>query len=247
MQNIPTVSFLSSNISMTSKEIAELVDSRHDSVKRTVERLAKSRVIQLPPLVEVRENQSLSPNNKSSAYIFSGEQGKRDSIIVVAQLSPEFTARLVDRWQELETKVVHSAFAIPQTFSEALRLAADLSEQKIELEHKVDILTPKAGIADRIENSDGLFSFRQVAKVLNVKEHKLRDWLQSHDWMYYLGKRMTGKHKAIQKGYIVERVKLIHIVGDEDEKSIKEMFFTASGVHRLADEFNRQPELEVAA
>lgn len=35
-------------------------------------------------------------------YVFSGEQGKRDSIIVVAQLSPEFTARLVDRWQELE-------------------------------------------------------------------------------------------------------------------------------------------------
>jgi hypothetical protein len=35
-------------------------------------------------------------------YRFTGEQGKRDSIVVVAQLSPEFTARLVDRWQELE-------------------------------------------------------------------------------------------------------------------------------------------------
>lgn len=27
---------------------------------------------------------------------------KRDTLVVVAQLSPEFTARLVDRWQELE-------------------------------------------------------------------------------------------------------------------------------------------------
>lgn len=33
---------------------------------------------------------------------FESEEGKRDSIIVVAQLSPEFTARLVDRWKELE-------------------------------------------------------------------------------------------------------------------------------------------------
>ena len=27
--------------------------------------------------------------------------GKRDSYIIVAQLSPEFTARIVDRWQAL--------------------------------------------------------------------------------------------------------------------------------------------------
>lgn len=89
-------------LSMNSKEIAELVESRHDVVKKSVERLAERGVIQLPPLVEVENIQSLSPNNKASVYIFTGEQGKRDSIVVVAQLSPEFTARLVDRWQELE-------------------------------------------------------------------------------------------------------------------------------------------------
>ena len=46
--------------------------------------------------------------------------GKRDSYVVVAQLSPEFTDRLVDRWQALE------ASKTPKTFSEALRLVADL-------------------------------------------------------------------------------------------------------------------------
>ena len=30
--------------------------------------------------------------------------GQRDTYIVVAQLSPEFTARVVDRWQELEAQ-----------------------------------------------------------------------------------------------------------------------------------------------
>ncbi|APF00651.1 hypothetical protein BG030_22860 [Pseudomonas putida] len=42
-------------------------------------------------------------------YVFEGEKGKRDSIIVVAQNSPEFTARLVDRWQELEQKLAKPA------------------------------------------------------------------------------------------------------------------------------------------
>ncbi|MDE1484304.1 Rha family transcriptional regulator [Xenorhabdus bovienii] len=89
---------------MSSTEIAELVDSRHDKVKQSIERLAKRGVIQLPPMGKVNNIQSNSPNSYSDAYIFSGEKGKRDSIIVVAQLSPEFTARLVDRWKELEDR-----------------------------------------------------------------------------------------------------------------------------------------------
>ncbi|WP_338339110.1 Rha family transcriptional regulator [Xanthomonas euvesicatoria] len=85
---------------ITSREIAELVNSRHDSVKRTIERLAESGVIESPPTVEIR-----SATNTGTAYQFAGEQGKRNSIVVVAQLSPEFTTRLVDRWQELERQV----------------------------------------------------------------------------------------------------------------------------------------------
>lgn len=89
-------------IRMTSREIADLVELRHDNVKRTIKTLADRQVIQLPQIEEVRNNQSLSPNSKAKAYIFEGDNGKRDSIIVVAQLSPEFTAALVDRWQDLE-------------------------------------------------------------------------------------------------------------------------------------------------
>lgn len=90
---------------MTSIEIAELVESRHADVKRSIERLAKREVIVLPPTAFSEEINNLGFTVKHEHYLFDGEQGKRDSIVVVAQLSPEFTARLVDRWQELETKV----------------------------------------------------------------------------------------------------------------------------------------------
>ena len=84
---------------MSSQEISALVNSRHDSVKRSVERLANLGTIQLPPLVEVK--------NESGQTVEVYMIGKRDSYIVVAQLSPEFTAALVDRWQELENKINH--------------------------------------------------------------------------------------------------------------------------------------------
>jgi phage regulator Rha-like protein len=97
---------------MSSLEIAELVESRHDDVKRSIERLAERGVIQLPPLAEVKNHKG------QSVKVY--QVRKRDSFIVVAQLSPEFTARLVDRWQELENK---DQPVIPKNYPEALKLA----------------------------------------------------------------------------------------------------------------------------
>lgn len=75
--------------------------SRHDDVKRSIARLVDRGVIHTPPMAE----KSSSQGRPGMEYVFQGEQGKRDSIIVAAQLSPEFTARLVGRWQELEARL----------------------------------------------------------------------------------------------------------------------------------------------
>ena len=80
MQQIISIS----TMRMTSREIADMVEKRHDNVKRTIETLVEQSVIQLPQIEEVENNQSLSPNSRSKAYLFQGEQGKRDSIVVVA-------------------------------------------------------------------------------------------------------------------------------------------------------------------
>lgn len=89
---------------MTSQEIANLVEKRHDNVKRTIESLVNSGVISKPQIEDgIKSANGVVPQ----VYKFSGEQGKRDSIIIVAQLCPEFTARLVDRWQELEEATRH--------------------------------------------------------------------------------------------------------------------------------------------
>jgi len=89
------------DLAMSSRDIAALVESRHDSVKRAIERLADRGVIGSPPSVEYRD----SLNRAAQEFQIS----KRDSYVIVAQLSPEFTARLVDRWQELEGSADNNA------------------------------------------------------------------------------------------------------------------------------------------
>lgn len=107
---------------MTSREISELVDSRHDKVKQSIERLAERGVIAQP----LAGDGAKSGNGVvEKVYLL----GKRDCLVVVAQLCPEFTAKIVDRWQELEEQA-RLPIALPKTFAEALRLAADLEEQK---------------------------------------------------------------------------------------------------------------------
>ena len=145
---------------MTSLEISELVESRHDSVKRTIERLAKSENIQHPPLVDIKNKQ----NQKVQVYLI----GKRDSYVVVAQLSPEFTARLVDRWQELEEK---EQFKIPQTLPEALQLAADLAL-------KIEQDKPKIEVYERLADRKSDVSTTILAKQLGTTAIQLNRWLR---------------------------------------------------------------------
>ncbi|QDS15766.1 phage antirepressor KilAC domain-containing protein [Xanthomonas arboricola] len=159
---------------ITSREIAELVESRHDNVRVAIERLAERGVIALPAAQE-----KPTGGRPSLAYLFTGEQGKRDSIVVVAQLSPEFTARLVDRWQELERRVAAPA--------DPLALLADPAALRGLLASyagRVEELTPKADALDRIATARGSVPLREAAKALQIPEREFLSLLEQKRWIY---------------------------------------------------------------
>lgn len=135
--------------SMTSLEISELVEKRHDNVKRTIETLVNQGVISLPQIEDVKI-QRTRREEITTVYVFKGEQGKRDSIIVVAQLCPEFTARLVDRWQELESQVSKKLVALPENYLDALKALVQSEEQKELIAKERDFaIETKAHISDK--------------------------------------------------------------------------------------------------
>ena len=215
---------------MTSLEIAELVGKRHDNVKRTIETLVQQGVIAHPQIEDVPETGSNGRVYTTQVYRFIGDRGKRDSIVVVAQLSPEFTARLVDRWQELEGIASAAAFAVPQTLGAALRLAADLEEQRQRQAAQLEQQRPAVEFVDRYVEAQGALGFRQVCKLLRANEAAFRAFLINRKVMYLLAGTLTPYQQHLDAGRFQVRAG----VSEQSQHAFTQAKFTPKGVQWIA-------------
>ena len=180
------------DVTMSSREIADLVEKRHDNVLRTIESLLARGTIALPQLEEVPND---GPGPK---MIRQYRVGKRDSYVIVAQLSPEFTARLVDRWQELEAAA--PAPAVPQSFAAALRLAAEQQDVIEAQAAQLAAAAPAVEFVERYADSTGTKGFREVAKLLGANESAFREFLLDQKIMYRLGGALTPHAQHMDAG-----------------------------------------------
>ena len=158
-----TLTILNTNLvlTMTTSEIAEVVDSRLDSVKRTVDRLVEKGIISKPPMVD---------GIKSANGVVTQEYliGKRDSFIVVAQLCPEFTARIVDRWQELESK---QSAPIELSRLDILTLAIESEKGRlVAIEQRDHAIATKAQIGSKREATAMATASNAVKEVARLKD-----------------------------------------------------------------------------
>ena len=147
------------SITMTSREIAELIGKQHSNIKISAERLAESGVIGTLATQEFTHN-----GNSYTEYLLC----KRDSLVLVAQNSPEFTAKIVDRWQELEAKAQSNIIAMPN-FSNPADAARAWAEQ---YEARQLAEQTKAQIGDRRE-ATAMNTASQAVKKANKLEIEL--------------------------------------------------------------------------
>lgn len=175
---------------MTSLEIAGLCEKRHDNVMSDIRNMLTLLNIQSPEFLgDYRDD-------KGRSYPCF-HLPKDLCLTLVSGYNVVLRKRIIDRWLELEQR---NQPKVPQSFSEALRLAAELEEQKQQLKDELAVAAPKAEFVDRYVTATGSMTFRQVAKLLNAKEPEFRLFLLDNHIMYRLSNVLTPYHQHIEAG-----------------------------------------------
>jgi len=174
---------------MSSREIADLVDARHNDVVATIMRLFHKGLL--------RSSCKTRREDTGGRPIDVYDLIERDTHLVVSGYSDEHRARVIDRWQELEAKPVASEL----TRLQILQLAMESEQGRLEAESKLALAAPKVEFFDRVVQRKTLMTATQVAQKLGMSAIKLNQHLDELG-IYAMGVKRARVFKqwVIDKG-----------------------------------------------
>lgn len=229
-------------LTMTSREIAELTGKNHADVLRDIR-----------TMLDV-----LKKDASSFAGIYQDAYGRDKpcfnldrelTLTLVSGYDIALRHRVVTRLGELEARPTQPAQpSIPQTLPEALRLAADLAEQKAKTDAALAIAAPKAKALDRIATeTSGAVCLRVAAKLLQMQEKQFLQFASAEGYIF------RNHHSRIWQGYataaksgLVE-LKLTTIERDDgSSRTAEQVLITRQGIAKLAERLEKRAAATLA-
>ncbi|MDZ7323391.1 phage antirepressor KilAC domain-containing protein [Kosakonia sacchari] len=209
---------------VSSREIAKLTGLTHTEVKRMVKSLETAQRLSQP----VNEHMYEREGEMRQEFLLN----KRDSLLTVSRLSPGFTAEMLDRWQEKEKDISLPDFTNPAA---AARAWAEQYEKRQRAEALLAVSAPKAEFFDRYVRVEESLGFRQLCKMLRVKESLFRSFLLERNIMQRVDGALMPPQYHIDAGYFT-----VHGGVGENKRSWSQARFTARGVKWVADLWAKQ-------
>lgn len=190
MLNLQTIG--GAEATMSSREIADICEARHNDVIATIERLINEGVLRLGRNT-ARPHAPDGGGRPTMVYDLT----KRDCLIVVSGYSAALRARIIDRWIELE-----AAAPAPAELSriQILELAMQSERERIALAEQVEAAKPAVEFVQRYADSTGTKGFREVAKLLHANENLFREFVIEEKIMYRLAGVLTAYGNHIEAG-----------------------------------------------
>jgi len=128
-----------STLTMSSREIAELTGKRHDNVTADIRKMFAELGITSPEFSGIMEVPMPRGGTRPVEVFYLP---KDLTITLVSGYNVQMRYAITKRWMELEAQAATSAPKLPTSFAEALRLAAELEEQKEQLRLQNEALKP---------------------------------------------------------------------------------------------------------
>lgn len=206
---------------MTSLQIADITGKRHSDVLEAIRKMepAWEKVTERKfPLSEYKD----STGRSLPMYILT----KTESLYIATKFNDEARAKLVLRWEQLETERISWQNRVPQTFREALLLAAQQQEQieqqknKIEsqqqlisekdeqvcqLTDKVIEMGKKLSYLDQILANKSTILVTSIAQDYGMSAKKFNQLLHQLGIQYNLNKQWILYAPHLTQGYVHSR------------------------------------------
>ena len=195
--------------------VAEVFGKEHKNVVRDIG-------VQTDKLHKAGESEFVKLNFEPSSYFDKSnrKQFKANlteeafTIIAMSYVTPEamkFKVKFIQEFKRMREKLTNKQHTLPTSFAEALRLAADLEEEKqrlvtktLMLEQRVAEAKPKVTYFDTILQSTKLVTITQIAKDYGLSGQALNKILhesgvqykQSGQWLLYTAHQDKGYTKS---------------------------------------------------
>jgi len=224
--SVPAV-MASSGPTMSSLQIAVITGKRHDHVLRDIESILAEAGIDAPRFGGTYRD---AQNREQKCY----QLPRRECDLVISGYSVKYRLAIIDRWHDLESKQsFKQVFETPRTIGEALRLAADLSDQVAGLEMSVCEMTPKAAAMDRLAGREGSMCVSNAAKDLSLRPADLFEWLKVNRWIFRRGSDWVAFQWVLDKG-LLEHKTASFSRSDGSDKVTSQVRVTPKGLGKLA-------------
>lgn len=142
-------------------EIANVTLKRHADVKRDTEVMAHQLGLDVRKFAHIYSD---SMNRDQTEYQLT----KKLSLCLVSGYSAQLRMAIIERWEELE----NAQAKLPQSFAEALQLAADQAKQ-------IELAAPKVQYFDAVADRKNLINASQVAQKFGMSAVIMNRHLES--------------------------------------------------------------------
>lgn len=212
---------MSGEMTMSTKEIADLTGKRHDHVLVDARKMLAE--IKSPEI----SGDYLDSRGRTQQCLMLN---KDETMCLVSGYSTEIRFRIVKRWRELEESAKPQ---IPQTYAAALLEAGRLALELEQSQQQLALAAPKADVFDKVIDRDNLLNATQVAQQVGMSAVKMNKQLDVIGGVYSksVKRGRTFCHGWVESGYGEMKI---------GESGYPQALFTTKGSLRVVELFTSE-------
>ena len=215
---------------MNSLQMSELTGKQHGHVMEAIRNMEETWI-------------SLGQSNFRLSYYINSQNKqlpmysltKTESLYIATKFNNEARAKLILRWEHLEKE---KQFVLPQTFSEALKLAANQAEQIETQKLLIEEQAPKIIAFENVIDNANTYTLDSVSDILDIGRTTLCRLLEKKKWKTIKKTNGTSSTRYSEENGFAKTIYEYIKINNKDIKT-KRIVLKKKGLEKLIKEFKK--------